>query len=301
MNDNYKDNLIFKIFPSFTHPYLLLIRIDKPIGFLLLFYPTSFSLLSFGKIDLSTLNYLILFFVGSFVMRSAGCIVNDIFDKNIDKKVDRTKYRPLATKQISLNKSIFFLVILLIIGILVLTKLNTPSIILGLVVAPLIILYPIAKRLFLFPQLVLAMTYNWGCLIGWSTINAPYEFKKIIILYLSLIIWTVIYDTIYATQDEEDDRKMNLYSSVILFDKKRLFILTLLISLQYSLLLFFGYLLNYHLLFYLAIVLVFIVNLIDIHLKWKNLPSNSMGYFKRNNYYGILILLSIMIGSHFNV
>ena len=234
-------------------------------------------------------------------MRSAGCVVNDIFDKNIDKEVDRTKYRPLVTKKISLTKSIFFLVSLLVIGFLVLIKLNIPSIILGLVVAPLIILYPIAKRLFFFPQLVLAMTYNWGCLIGWSTINAPYEFKKIIVLYLSLIIWTVIYDTIYATQDEEDDRKMNLYSSVILFNEKRLFVLTLLIFLQYSLLLLFGHLLSYHLLFYLAIVLVFIVNLMDIHLKWKNLPNNSMGYFKRNNYYGILILLSIIIGSQLNV
>ena len=301
MNDINQDNLIFKILPSFTHPYLILIRLDRPIGFLLLFYPISFALVSYGEIGLNTLKFLIIFFLGAFVMRSVGCIVNDIFDRNIDKKVDRTKLRPLASSQITLTKAIILLLILSATGLYVLINLNPPAIILGLVIAPLIVLYPLAKRFFIIPQLVLAMIYNWGSIIGWVTIQSPYKFNNILILYSALIIWTIIYDTVYATQDEMDDRKMSLYSSVIFFDSKRFQIINFLICLKYALLCFFAYSLNYHFIFYVLIISVFIVNLLDIHMKWKNLSQNALGYFKRNNHYALLILFSIMIGSQLNV
>ena len=301
MNDINQDNLIFKFLPSFTHPYLVLIRLDRPIGFLLLFYPISFSLVSYGEIGLDTLKYSIIFFLGAFVMRSAGCIINDIFDKNIDKKVDRTKLRPLASEQITQSKAIILLLILSAIGFYVLIKLNPPAIILGLVIAPLIVLYPLAKRFFILPQLILALIYNWGCLIGWVTIQSPYEFNSILILYLALIVWTVTYDTVYATQDEIDDRKMKLYSSVIFFNSKRLQVVNFLICLKYVLLYLFAYSLGYHFMFYLLITSVFIVNLLDINMKWRNLSENSLAYFKRNNYYALLILFSIIIGSQLNV
>ncbi len=301
MNDINQDNLIFKFLPSFTHPYLVLIRLDRPIGFLLLFYPVSFSLVSYGEIGLDTLKYSIIFFLGAFVMRSAGCIINDIFDKNIDKKVDRTKLRPLASEQIAQSKAIILLLILFAIGFYVLIKLNPPAIILGLVIAPLIVLYPLAKRFFILPQLILALIYNWGCIIGWVTIQSPYEFNSILILYLALIVWTVIYDTVYATQDEIDDRKMKLYSSVIFFDNKRLQVINLLILLKYSLLCLFAYSLSYHFMFYIFITLVFIMNLLDINMKWKNSSKNALAYFKRNNHYALLILFSIIMGSQLNV
>ena len=301
MNDINQDNLIFRIFPSFTHPYISLMRLDRPIGFLLLFYPISFSLVSFGNFNFEIIKYLILFLIGSIIMRSAGCIINDILDRNIDKNVNRTKSRPIASSKISIYQAYMLLIVLLLIGFYILINLNVPSIVLGISIFPLLILYPLAKRYFLFPQLILAITYNWGCLIGWASINSPYNFRIIIILYLSLVTWTVIYDTIYATQDEIEDRKMNLYSSSILFGSNKLLILNIFLLFQYLLLVFFGNQLGYHFVFYLIIFIIFILNLLDMNFKWSNKPENSAFYFKRNNYYGFLILLSIILGSQLNV
>ena len=276
-------------------------RLDRPIGFLLLFYPISFSLVSQSKYDYELLKYFILFFIGSVVMRSAGCIINDILDIKIDKKVKRTQSRPLASSALSILKAYLTLVVLLFIGLIILINLNIPAIILSLIIIPLLILYPLAKRFFALPQLILAMTYNWGSMIGWVTISSPYNFNIIFILYLSLIIWTIVYDTVYAAQDEEEDRKMNLYSTTIFFGSKKLIILNSLIATQYFLLIVFGYKLDYGIIFYVIVFLISLLNLRDINLLWKNEARKSGLYFKRNNYYGFLILLSIMIGSHFNV
>ena len=301
MNDIKQDNLIFKIFPSFTHTYITLMRLDRPIGFLLLFYPISFSLVSQSNYDYELLKYFILFFIGSVVMRSAGCVINDILDKKIDKKVKRTQSRPLASSKLTILKACVTLVILLLIGLLILINLNMPSIILGFLIIPLVILYPLAKRFFALPQLILAMTYNWGCMIGWVAISSPYNFINIFILYLSLVIWTIVYDTIYAVQDEEEDRKMNLYSTAVLFGSKKLLILNSLIIIQYFLLIVFGYKMDYGIIFYVIVVLISLINIGDINFLWKNDARKSGLYFKRNNYYGFLILLSIIIGSQFNV
>ncbi len=301
MNDIKQDNLIFKIFPSFTHPYIALMRLDRPIGFLLLFYPISFSLVSQSNYDYELLKYFILFFIGSVVMRSAGCVINDILDKKIDKKVKRTQSRPLASSKLTILKACVTLIILLLIGLLILINLNIPSIVLGFLIIPLVILYPLAKRFFALPQLILAMTYNWGCMIGWVAIGSPYNFNNIFILYLSLVIWTIVYDTIYAVQDEEEDRKMNLYSTALLFGSKKLLILNTLIIVQYFLLIVFGYKMHYSIIFYLLVALISLLNLGDINFLWKNEVRKSGLYFKRNNYYGFLILLSIIACSQFNV
>ena len=276
-------------------------RLDRPIGFLLLFYPISFSLVSQSNYDYELLKYFILFFIGSVVMRSAGCVINDILDKKIDKKVKRTQSRPLASSKLTILKACVTLVILLLIGLLILINLNMPSIVLGFLIIPLVILYPLAKRFFALPQLILAMTYNWGCMIGWVAISSPYNFNNIFILYLSLVIWTIVYDTIYAVQDEEEDRKMNLYSTALLFGSKKLLIINSLIIIQYFLLIVFGSKMDYGITFYAIIVLISLLNLGDINFLWKNEAKKSGLYFKRNNYYGFLILLSIIIGSQFNV
>ena len=276
-------------------------RLDRPIGFLLLFYPISFSLVSQSNYDYELLKYFILFFIGSVVMRSAGCVINDILDKKIDKKVKRTQSRPLASSKLTILKACVTLVILLLIGLLILINLNMPSIVLGFLIIPLVILYPLAKRFFALPQLILAMTYNWGCMIGWVAISSPYNFNNIFILYLSLVIWTIVYDTIYAVQDEEEDRKMNLYSTALLFGSKKLLILNTLIITQYFLLIIFGYKMHYSIIFYLIVALISLLNLGDINFLWKNEARKSGLYFKRNNYYGFLILLSIIVGSQFNV
>jgi len=301
MNDIRQDNLIFKIFPIFTHPYILIMRLDRPIGYILLFYPICFSIFAFSDLNLKIVSLLIIFLIGSIVMRSAGCIINDLLDRDIDNKVRRTQNRPLVSNSLSIKNSIILLFVLLSIGLIVLTQLNLPSIILALVIVPLVFLYPLAKRYFFLPQFVLAFTYNWGCFIGWSSLESPSRFTEISILFLSLVLWTIIYDTVYATQDEDDDRKLSLKSSALLFGKYKLVILNFLIILMYSLLMLFGKNLGFNFLFFIFLTLQLILNLMDLNYIWKNDSLRSGFYFNRNNYYGIFLLLSIIIGSQLNV
>lgn len=276
-------------------------RLDRPTGYMLLFYPISFSLLFFGELNVDLFYLMIIFFIGSIVMRSAGCIINDLFDQDIDRITIRTQLRPLVTNKITITNAILCLIILLFIGIIILTRLNLPSIILGVLIIPLVILYPLAKRFFFIPQVVLAITYNWGCFIAWVSIGAPSEIYLIMLLYLSMVSWTIIYDTVYATQDEIDDKKMLLNSSAILFGSSKMLILNCLILIQYFLLIFIGFNQNFNLLYFIIILVIFLLNFLDINLIWKNSPTNAGKYFKRNNYYGFLILLSIIIGGHFYV
>ncbi len=301
MNDIRQDNLIFKIFPIFTHPYILIMRLDRPIGYILLFYPICFSIFAFSDLNLKIVSLLIIFLIGSIVMRSAGCIINDLLDRDIDNKVRRTQNRPLVSNSLSIKNSIILLIVLLSIGLIVLIQLNLPSIILALVIVPLVFLYPLAKRYFFLPQFVLAFTYNWGCFIGWSSLESPSSFTEISILFLSLVLWTIIYDTVYATQDEDDDRKLSLKSSALLFGKYKLVILNFLIILMYSLLMLFGKNLGFNFLFFIFLTLQLILNLMDLNYIWKNDSLRSGFYFNRNNYYGIFLLLSIIIGSQLNV
>ena len=301
MNDIRQDNLIFKIFPIFTHPYILIMRLDRPIGYILLFYPICFSIVAFSDLNLKIVTLLIIFFIGSIVMRSAGCIINDLLDRDIDNKVHRTQTRPLVSNALSIKNSIICLFVLLSIGLFVLLQLNFPSIILALVIVPLVFLYPLAKRYFFLPQFVLAFTYNWGCLIGWSSLESPSRFMEILLLFFSLVSWTITYDTVYATQDEDDDKKLSLNSSALLFGKHKMVILNFLIVLMYLLLMLFGKNLGFNFLFFIFLTLQLILNLMDLNYIWKNDPLKSGSYFKRNNYYGIFLLLSIIIGSHLNV
>ena len=276
-------------------------RLDRPIGYILLFYPICFSIFAFSDLNLKIVSLLIIFLIGSIVMRSAGCIINDLLDRDIDNKVRRTQNRPLVSNSLSIKNSIILLIVLLSIGLIVLTQLNLPSIILALVIVPLVFLYPLAKRHFFLPQFVLAFTYNWGCFIGWSSLESPSSFKEISILFLSLVLWTIIYDTVYATQDEDDDRKLSLKSSALLFGKYKLVILNFLIILMYSLLMLFGKNLGFNFLFFIFLTLQLILNLMDLNYIWKNDSLRSGFYFNRNNYYGIFLLLSIIIGSQFYV
>ncbi len=276
-------------------------RLDRPIGYLLLFYPICFSLFAFSSLNIEVLSLLIIFLIGSIAMRSAGCIINDLLDRDIDIKVQRTQTRPLVSNTLSIKKSIICLITLLVIGLIVLTQLNLPSIILALAIVPLVFLYPLAKRYFFLPQFILAFTYNWGCLIGWSSLDSPSGFSDVSLLFISLILWTIIYDTVYATQDEEDDKKLSLKSSAILFGKSKLIILNCFLLAMYTFLIFFGKNVGFNFLYFTFLIFLLVLNLIDLNYIWKNDPLKSGSYFKRSNYYGIFLLLSIIIGSQFNV
>ena len=297
MNDIKQDKLIFKIFPIYTHPYITIMRLDRPIGYMLLFYPISFSIFAFSDLNIEMISLLVIFFIGSVSMRSAGCIINDLIDQDIDNRVQRTRSRPLVSKTISKRNSFFCLLILFLIGFVILIQLNLPSIILSLIIVPLIFLYPLAKRFFLLPQFILAFTYNWGCLIGWSSLNSPSDFKSILILYFALILWTIVYDTVYATQDEEEDKKLGLYSSALFFGNRKIFYLNILIFFQYLLIFCFGYTIGYNILFFISVSFSSIVNFYILNFLWKGKIENSNSYFKLNNLIGVLLLFSFILAN----
>jgi 4-hydroxybenzoate polyprenyltransferase len=303
MNDIRQDNLIFRIFPIFTHPYISIMRLDRPIGYILLFYPICFSIFAFSSFNQEVAILLIIFLVGSIAMRSAGCIINDLLDRDIDIKVERTQDQTTSFQYAFYKKFNYLSDHIICIGLIVLTQLNLPSIILALMITPLIFLYPLAKRYFFLPQFILAFTYNWGCMIGWSHSNSHSRFSDVFLLFISLILWTLIYDTVYATQDEEDDKKLSLKSSAILFGKYKIIILNYLIMIMYGFLMFFGKNLGFNFIYFIFLSLLLALNLIDLNYLWKNEPLKSGSYFKRNNYYGIFLLLSIIwaIGTQFNV
>ena len=185
----------FKIFIELT-------RLNKPIGIMLLFWPCSWSLAYSFSInnDLNLfLNYLLLFFLGSVLMRSAGCIVNDIVDKDFDKKVKRTKNRPLAARHISTKLAAIYAISLCIIAFFILIQFNKLTIFLGMASMIPAFLYPFMKRITWWPQLFLGFTFNWGIIMASSAVNNSISIE-IILLYISAIFWTIGYDTIYGVR-----------------------------------------------------------------------------------------------------
>jgi len=298
MIDINKNKIIFKVLPLALHKYILLFRLDRPIGFMLLFYPVSFGLSVSSKINSDFLFVISFFLLGSIIMRSAGCIINDLWDRNIDIQIERTQTRPIASGEISVLKALISLAILLFFGFLILIQFNLESIILGIIILPLVFLYPLAKKNFFLPQLILGLIYNWGVFIGWSSSGFTVPFNIMLLLYVSCVIWTVIYDTIYATMDEEDDRKIGIYSSSIFFGSNKMIILNILIITQFILLIILGNYFSYSYYYFILVSSLGTVMLFDINFIWKNSVLNSLKFFKRSNAYGAIILVSLMIGNN---
>ena len=282
-----------KIFPEKIHNYFELIRLNKPIGFMLLLWPCWFSLANLEFSQQSLIIYYILFFIGSVIMRSAGCIINDLIDQDIDSKIERTASRPLASNKITNFNAIIFLSILLITGLLILLQFKPQSILVGLLCTPLIILYPLMKRITFWPQLFLGIIFNWGVIICsvefFGTVT-----KEYLILYLACVFWTVGYDTIYAYQDLKDDKKNSIKSTAVLFeDKGKYLVIT-----SYTLMLIvIGYLsLNQtiemlKLLVYFCIFIYIIVNII----RWDHKSEQNSGKkFRQNNFFGAIIFLYLL-------
>ena len=199
--------------------FIQLIRLNKPIGFLLLFWPCLWGLTLGYLFNNETelyLKYIILFFMGSILMRSAGCIVNDIVDKDFDKKVERTKKRPIASGQISVFNAIIYVILLCFLALIILLQFNTLTIFLGMGSMALAFTYPFMKRITYWPQLFLGLTFSWGIIMGWTSMINNISIEPII-LYLSAIFWTLGYDTIYGLQDVRDDEIIGVKSTSIKF------------------------------------------------------------------------------------
>ena len=199
--------------------FIQLTRLDKPIGFLLLFWPCVWGLTLAYYVSGETtlyLKYIILFFLGSVLMRSAGCIFNDIVDRRLDRKVQRTKERPIASGKISIISAFVYMALLCLVSLFILLQFNSLTIALGLGSILLAFAYPFMKRITYWPQLFLGLTFNWGIIMGWTSIVNDISIEPII-LYLAAIFWTLGYDTIYGLQDMKDDEIIGIKSTSIKF------------------------------------------------------------------------------------
>ena len=278
--------------------FIELTRLKKPIGFMLLFWPCIWGLTIAYNFNSNLLNYFFysfLFLAGSILMRSAGCIVNDIADKNFDKKVERTKDRPIASGKVSIKLGIIYSIILCFIAFLVLINFNKFTILMALASMPLAFTYPLMKRITYWPQLFLGITFNYGLILAWISILNEISLLPII-FYLGAIFWTLGYDTIYGFQDIKDDEIIGVKSTSIKFKndpKKFLFFSYFLFALS---LVAIGILMNFKTTYFLFLIFPF-YHLFIFQIKKLNtsLSDNCFEKFKSNNFLGLLILLNLLI------
>ena len=279
--------------------FVELTRLKKPIGYMLLFWPCAWGLTIAYDFSLNKYDYffyLLLFFLGSVLMRSAGCIVNDILDRKFDKRVLRTKDRPIASGRISVELAIFYSGFLCIMAFFVLINFNLFTIIIALASMPLAFTYPLMKRFTYWPQLFLGITFNYGLILGWTSINAEINLIPII-FYFGAIFWTLGYDTIYGFQDIKDDEIIGIKSTSIKFKSNPIIFLYLCYTIFLSSLILVGFLEEFSKLYFVSLIMIFL-QMYNFQLKKfrQNSPSTCLEIFKSNNFLGILVFLILLIG-----
>ena len=279
--------------------FLELTRLKRPIGYMLLFWPCAWGLtLAFdfnSDYDLYFF-YLLLFFLGSVLMRSAGCIVNDIVDKEFDKKVSRTKNRPIASGKISIKLGLIYASTLCLLALFVLINFNKLTIILALCSMPLAFTYPLMKRFTYWPQLFLGITFNYGLILGWTSIENEISIIPII-MYLGAIFWTLGYDTIYGFQDIEDDEIIGVKSTSIKFKENPKIFLTICYLIFILVLIITGIKLALNKVFFLGVFLIMIhLFFFQVYRLNKNNKTRCLNIFKSNNFLGLMTSISIILG-----
>ena len=279
--------------------FIELTRLKKPIGYMLLFWPCVWGLtLAYDfseRLDLYFF-YLLLFFLGSVLMRSAGCIVNDVLDRKFDKKVLRTKSRPIASGKISVLTALVYASILCFLALLVLINFNYFTIFLAFASMPLAFTYPLMKRYTYWPQLFLGITFNYGLVLGWTSIKDEIDILPII-FYLGAIFWTLGYDTIYGYQDIKDDEIIGVKSTSIKFKQIPKVFLSMVYSLFFLSLIFVGYYMDLDYVFFIILILIF-YQLFFYQIKSfkKNKSKLCLRIFKSNNLLGFMVFINIIVG-----
>ena len=282
--------------------FLELTRLKKPIGYMLLFWPCAWGLTlayNFNSDYDLYFFYLLLFFLGSVLMRSAGCIVNDIVDKEFDKKVSRTKNRPIASGKISIKLGLIYASTLCLFALFVLINFNKLTIILALSSMPLAFTYPLMKRFTYWPQLFLGITFNYGLILGWTSIENEISIIPII-MYLGAIFWTLGYDTIYGFQDIKDDEIIGLKSTSIKFKSNPIIFLYSCYTIFILSLILVGFLEEFSKLYFFSLIIIFL-QMYYFQLKKfrQNSPSTCLEIFKSNNFLGISVFVILLIGKLF--
>ena len=281
--------------------FIELTRLKKPIGFMLLFWPCAWGLTlayDFSNNLYGYFIYLLLFFLGAVFMRSAGCIVNDILDKDFDKRVLRTKNRPIASDQVSIKIALFLAAIFCLLSLLILINFNKYTVLLALGSMPLAFSYPLMKRYTYWPQLFLGITFNYGLILGWTSIKGQIDIVPILI-YIGAIFWTLGYDTIYGFQDIKDDEIIGLKSTSIKFKSNPYIFLSLCFLIFIILIASTGYIMSLSLKFFFFVLLIFIhmfyFQLFKLNI---NNPNSCLHTFKSNNFLGFLIYIALIIGKY---
>ncbi|EFC50425.1 predicted protein [Naegleria gruberi] len=288
--------------PASIRPYLRLMRLDKPIGTWLLLYPCLWSL---GLADINSLipspYYASLFAIGSIIMRGAGCTVNDLWDRDFDKKVERTKTRPIASGEISVRNGIIFLGAQLLTGLAVLVQFNMYTIAVGASSLFLVFTYPLMKRITYWPQSYLGLTFNWGAFVGYSALAGFCDWSIVVPLYLGSIAWTIVYDTIYAHQDKKDDKQIGVKSTALLFGERTREILTGFSLIFGALMTITGYNAGYDFIeqwpYYTAVYSSLLAAVYKIHTIDYNNSEQCMKTFVQNKWIGLVIFIGIILAN----
>ena len=282
----------FKLFIELT-------RLNRPIGYMLLFWPCLWGLTIAYNFDseLGTFYfYSLLFLLGSMLMRSAGCIVNDIVDKNFDKKVERTKNRPIASGKVSVKLAIIYSFILCGLAFLVLINFNKFTILMALLSMPLAFTYPLMKRFTYWPQLFLGITFNYGLVLAWISINNSINLIPII-FYFGAIFWTLGYDTIYGYQDIKDDEIIGVKSTSIKFKDNPKKFISLCYLFFFISLVTIGILMKYKYPYFLTLIITFYhLGIFQIKKLVVSNPSMCLNKFKSNNLLGLIVFINIVVG-----
>ena len=279
--------------------FIELTRLKKPIGYMLLFWPCIWGLVigyDFEKDLNDFLKFALLFLMGAILMRSAGCIVNDIVDKDFDKAVHRTKKRPIAAGNVSVKLAILYAIILCSLAFLVLIQFNFFTIILALLSMPLAFTYPLMKRFTYWPQLFLGITFNYGLLLGWSSTNTEISIIPLF-FYIGAIFWTLGYDTIYGFQDIKDDEIIGVKSTSIKFKNNPKFFISFCYLIFSLCLIFTGYMMNFNSIFYIFLIFT-LLHLFIFQIKRLDINSTEkcLDIFKSNNFIGMLVFVSLIFG-----
>ena len=277
--------------------FIELTRIKRPIGYMLLFWPCVWGLTiayDFSNNIQIFLKYGLLFLCGSILMRSAGCIINDIVDKDFDAKVSRTKTRPIASGKISVKHGLLYSVFLCLIAFLVLIQFNSFTIILAMCSMPLAFSYPYMKRFTYWPQLFLGITFNYGLILGWTAISDNLTIIPLV-FYFGAIFWTLGYDTIYGFQDLKDDEIIGVKSTSIKFKKNPKVFLFVCYSLFFISLLYIGLSMNFSYIYFFGLFLIFL-HLFIFQILQLNINKEKicLKIFKSNNFLGFLVFVNLL-------
>lgn len=275
-------------------PYLRIMRLDKPIGIGLLLWPTLWALwLAYGGMPPPTVC--IVFGLGTILMRSAGCVINDIADRNFDGKVERTNQRPLATGELTLTQAVVLFIVLLSLSACLLLFLNITVITWAIIGALLAIMYPFCKRFFDAPQLILGFAFSWGIPIAFINANRAISSDVIILMFLNLC-WIICYDTYYAMVDKQDDLLISIRSTAIFFGKHVLNVILCLQVLIACLWLYLGLILKMKFGFYLIFTFAHMLFFYQYNLARQHTRENYFKAFLNNNWYGMMMFLAIIVG-----